>query len=234
MSDSKYVLEFDRVTVLPDEHSTAGLREVSFALRGGEVGIVQVEEGREHVPLADTAEGLIVVDEGRVSFRGEDWESMSAQRQANRRGLVRRVFHHYGWVSNLSVLDNICLAEFHHTHRRPGEVLDEAQALARRFGINGIPDARPSRVPVLILRKLEWVRALLGRPELVILERPLFGAPRADAPLLIAAVAEEVRRGVAVLWLTDEPRIFECREFGSCKRFEMKGERLLPLPVEGA
>ena len=234
MSDAPYVLEFDRVTVLPDEHLSAGLREVSFALRAGEVGIVQVEEGREHVPFADAAEGLVVPDQGCVTFRGEDWESMSAHRQANRRGLVRRVFHHYGWVSNLSILDNICLAELHHTHRRLGEVIEEANALARRFGLDGIPAARPSRVPALALRKLEWVRALLGRPELVILERPLFGAPRADASLLIAAVAEEARRGAAVLWLTDEPRVCGCRGFESCKRFGMQGEQLLPLAAEGA
>lgn len=235
MSDSEHVLEFDRVTVLPDEHlTTGGLREVTFALRAGEVATVQVEEGRENVPLADTAEGLIVADEGRVTFLGEAWESMSAHRQANRRGLVRRVFHHYGWVSNLSILDNICLAEFHHTHRRSGEVIEEAQALARRFGLDGIADARPSRVSGLVLRKLEWVRALLGRPALVLLERPLFGAPRADAPLLIAAVAEEARRGAAVLWLTDEPRVCGCRDFESCKRFRMEGERLLPLAAEGA
>ncbi len=234
MAEPDIILQFEGVTVLSDTHLAVGLREVSFALRAGEVAIVEVEEGREHVPLADVAEGLILADEGRVAFMGEGWETMSAHRQANRRGRIRRVFHNYGWVSNLSVLDNICLAEFHHTHRPHGDVVDEAVALARRFGIGEIPDARPSRVLGLVLRKLEWVRALLGRPALVILERPLFGAPRADASLLLAAVAEEARRGAAVVWLTDEPRVCGCKDFESCKRFKMEGERLVPLAPEGA
>lgn len=234
MSDPAHVLEFEGVTVLPDPHLAVALREVSFALRAGEVGIVEVEEGREHVPLAETAEGLVSPDAGRVSFLGEEWAAMSADRQADRRGLIRRVFHHYGWVSNLSVLDNLCLAEWHHTNRPQDEVVEEARALARRFGIDAIPDARPSRVAGLVLRKLEWVRALLGKPTLTILERPLFGAPRADAALLISAVAEEARRGTAVLWMTDEPRVCTCRDFGPCKRFRMEGERLLPLAAEGA
>jgi len=234
MSEPSCVLEFDGVTVHTDTHLVAGLREVSFALRAGEVGIVHVEEGREHVPLADIAEGLVGADEGRVAFLDEAWEAMSAHRQANRRGLIRRVFQNYGWVSNLSLLENLCLAECHHTHRPRGEVVDEIAALARRFGLDAIPEARPSRVPALMLRKFEWVRALVGRPSLVILERPLFGAPRADAPLLITAMADEARRGAAVLWLTDDPRVCGCRDFEACKRFKMEGERLLPLAEEGA
>ncbi len=234
MDRSAYILEFDHVTVRPDSHLVAGLHDVSFALAAGEIGVVEVEEGREHVPLADAAEGMIVPDEGCVSFMGERWEEMGFHAQAERRGRIRRVFQHYGWISNLDVMENIGLAERHHTHRSEHDIIDEARNLARRFGLEDIPDERPSRVHGLTLRKLEWVRALMGRPALLILERPSFGAPRADAPLLIEAVIEEARRGVAVLWVTDEARVCECRDFGRVKRFKMDGARLRALSTEGA
>lgn len=220
------VLAFEAVTVMPDAHLGVGLKDISLTVHAGEILVIEVEEGREHVPLADAAEGLLLPDEGRVSFMGEDWASMSPQRQAEQRGRIRRVFRHYGWISNLDVLENICLAECHHTHRPEAEIVEEAEFLARRFGVNGIPDARPSRVHALVLRKLEWVRALLGRPSLMLLERPLFGAPKADAALLIGAVTEEAKRGTAVLWLTDDARVSECRQFERARRCRMDGDCL--------
>ena len=234
MNATRPILEFEGVTVTPDVHSAAGLRDVSFSLEAGEIGLVEVEEGREHVPLADAAEGLALPDAGTVRFMGESWVDMGAHRQADQRGRIRRDFQHYGWISNLDVMENICLAECHHTHRPEREIIGEAEALARRFGINEVPALRPSRVHSLVLRKLEWVRALLGQPALVVLERPLLGAPRADTGLLIAAVIEEARRGAAILWLTDEPLVCERGRFERVKRYRMDGERLGVPAAEGA
>lgn len=228
------LLEFESVTVPPDAHISAGVRDISFILEAGEIGLLEVEEGREQVPLADAAEGLLIPGAGVVRFMGQPWAEMSAHRQADQRGRIRRVFQHYGWISNLDVMENICLAECHHTHRPEREIVAEARELARRLGVNEIAATRPSRVHPLVLRKLEWVRALLGRPALVILERPLLGAPRADAGLLIEAVIGEARGGAAVLWLTDEPAACECQRFERVKRFKMDGERLCAAPAEGA
>jgi ABC-type branched-subunit amino acid transport system ATPase component len=234
MSATGPILEFDGVTVLPTAHGASGVSEVSFCLNAGEIGLVEVEEGREQVPLADAAEGLVLADAGCVRFMGKPWSEMSAHRQADQRGRIRRVFQHYGWISNLDVMENICLAECHHTHRPEREIIEEARALALRIGVNEVPAVRPSRVHSLVLRKLEWVRALLGQPVMVILERPLLGAPRADAGLLIRAVIEEARRGAAVLWLTDEPVVCEYDGFERVKRFKMDGERLGVPAAEGA
>ncbi len=228
------ILQFDGVTVPPDAHASAGVCDVSFCLEAGEIGLVEVEEGREFVPLADAAAGLVLPATGRVRFMGQPWAEMSAHRQSDQRGRIRRVFQHYGWISNLDVMENVCLAECHHTHRPEREIIAEAQALARRFGVNEVPAERPSRVHSLVLRKLEWVRALLGQPALVILERPLLGAPRADAGLLIEAVIEEARRGAAVLWLTDEPGVCGCGRFERLKHYRMDGERLGGPVAEGA
>lgn len=228
------ILEFEGVTVPSDAQVTAGVRDVSFRLDSGEIGLIGVEEGREHIPLADAAEGLAIPDTGCVRFMGMSWADMSPHSQADHRGRIHRVFRHYGWISNLDVMENICLAECHHTHRAERDIIEEAQALARRFGVSEVPATRPSRVHALMLRKLEWVRALLGQPSLLLLEQPLLGAPRADAGLLIEAVIEEARRGAAVLWLTDERTVLEQGRCDRVKRFRMDGERLCALAAEGA
>ena len=206
----------------------AGITGVDFRLSRGELALVHVEEGREQTPLADLATGLMIPDHGQVLFMGEDWLQMSARRQAEQRGRTRRVFQHYGWVANLDVVENLCLCEGHHTRRKFADIASEAHLLARRFGLDGIPSGRPTRVHSLILRKLEWVRAFMGTADLLILERPLLGAPRGDMGRLVEAVCEARQEGAAVLWITDEDRDWECGQMGKSARFQIKGEAFCP------
>jgi phospholipid/cholesterol/gamma-HCH transport system ATP-binding protein len=152
---------------------------------------------------------------------------MHASRQALNRGRTRRVFEHYGWISNLDIIENLCMAECHHGRRPLAEVVDEAQALARRFGLDRVPEGRPTRAHGMLLRKLEWVRAFMGTPALIVFERPLRGAAKADAPVFFEAVCEAVERGASVLWMTDEERAWECSAFARAQRFRMEGERLV-------
>ena len=152
---------------------------------------------------------------------------MGAFRQNTQRGRIRRVYEHYGWVANLDVMENLCLAECHHTRRGLEDIQQEILGLARRFGLEEVPDARPARVNHLILRKLEWVRAFVGSPDLIVLERPLFGAPKADAPKLLGAIGEAARRGVAVLWISDEANVLECRDLAVTRRFRMDGDNMV-------
>ena len=229
MQEQTAILEFKGVTVRSASSQISGISQIDFSLGRGEIAVVSLEEGREHIPLAPLAQGLLAPDSGCVMFQGEDWAEMKASRQSVERGRIRRVYEHYGWVTNLDVMENLCLAECHHTRRTMDEVMQEVGGLARRFGLDDIPDARPTRVHGMVLRKLEWVRALVGTPSLIILERPLFGAPKADAPKLMEAVCEASRRGVAVLWLTEDERVMECRSLGAVRRFRMDGEKLVAV-----
>lgn len=227
MQELAAILEYKDVTVHTVSSQMGGISGVNLSLGRGEIALVNLEEGREHIPLAPLAQGVLVPDSGRVFFHGADWTEMSASRQSIERGRIRRVYEHYGWVTNLDVMENLCLAECHHTRRPLAEVEEEVKGLARRFGMESIPAARPTRVHGMVLRKLEWVRAFVGTPELILLERPLFGAPKADSPKLIEAVCEASRRGVAVLWLTEDVRVMECRELGTVRRFRMDGEKFV-------
>jgi len=207
----------------------AGMAGVEFALNRGEIMAVELEEGREHTHLAPLAQGLITPDSGKVYFEGEDWAAMGMHRQAAARGRTRRVFEHYGWVSNLDVMENLCVAECHSTKRSQEDIEQEIRALARRFGMDDIPDTRPTRVHGMTLRKLEWVRAFVGAPELIILERPCFGAPKADVARLVEAVGEASIRGVAVLWMAEDVSMLDAVEVTAVRRFRMQGERLVAV-----
>ncbi len=232
MQELTPILEFKDVRIRPGALQTTGIDGVSFSLFRGDIALVMVEEGREHIPLASLAQGLLKPDAGRVYFSGECWEAVGPGRQSMMRGRIRRVFEHYGWVTNLDLMENLCLAESHNTQRSMEEIEQEVCGLARRFGINEIPAMRPTRVHGLILRKLEWVRAFVGAPDLIILERPCVGAPKADAIRLIDAVCAAARGGVAVLWICDDFPVLDGCGLACVRRFRMAGDKMFADEIE--
>ncbi|MHB8522047.1 MAG: ATP-binding cassette domain-containing protein [Limisphaerales bacterium] len=217
------ILNFNDVTIATGAHYETGLCDISLALDPGDLLLVRIERENERLPLADAAEGLAPPTEGSVTFLGEDWQRMSADQAAAQRGKVGRVFEDEGWISNLTVDENIVLSQRHHTQRSEEDILDEALKLARLFGLPGLPAGRPADVRRPDLRKAACIRAFLGQPALIILERPSRGDP---ATPLENAVRAARQRGAAVLWTTGDPQIWNNRALCATSRAKMFGPQL--------
>lgn len=222
------VLELREVTLLPRAPRQFALRELTLTLRAGELALLRLEPGRESLPLAAAAQGLHPADHGTIRFDGHPWTEDDPWNEAHRRGQIGRVFEGWGWVSNLTVLENVLLREHHHTTRPDAEILAEADRWAQRFGLERVPRGRPAFLPAVDLRRCEWVRALLGRPRLLLLERPEWGAPSESVPAFVEAVDEVRRQGTAVLWMTGDAPIWRRAHPGRVERFELLRERVRP------
>lgn len=220
------ILEFERVAIPASAAYDAAMRNISFRLEEGNLMLIRVDEGSDHLPLADAAQGLITPSAGAVRFMGEEWWKMGARREAKMRGKTRRIFESESWISNLDVLDNILLSEFHHTHRPIDELVAEAQALARAFGLTAIPSGRPSQQHAATLCKLDWVRAFMGRSELILLDRAALGISRRDIALLIPAVRAALHRGAAVIWITLESSVWTHPDLADAVRYVMRGDEM--------
>ncbi len=219
------ILEFKGVTLRPDAFGRSGMRGLDFRLMPGDLARVQLEPGNELLPLADAAEGLLQPDEGTIALLGESWAAMPPDRELELRAGIGRVFDGHGWISNLNVLENLTLSQRHHTARPVPEIIAEARDLARAFGLPDAPAVRPALVARRDLRRAEWVRAFLGRPALILLERPLAGVAAEHAPALARAVEAARQRGAAVLW-THEANEGESAP-QKCLRFRMRGDTML-------
>ncbi|MCA1810158.1 MAG: organic solvent ABC transporter ATP-binding protein, partial [Lentisphaerae bacterium] len=158
-----------------------------------------------------------------------DWSRIDQDQALRLRAQIGRVFDWHGWVSNLDVIENITLAQRHHTRRSLREITEEAQALASAFNLPEVPRGRPAAVPHRDLRRAEWVRAFMGRPALVCLERPGMGVAGEHLASLARAVNELCARGGAALWLAADDR--ECRAAAAdrLRRCAMQGEVLKEL-----
>ncbi len=211
MKTSKHqpVLSFEGVTSEPEPGFDVPIWGFDFTLSPGELFLVRLERGHFRIPLADIAIGLIAPAEGRVRFGGEDWRGMSPDRSTAQRGRCGRVFSGHGWCNDMTVDDNITLAQRHHTDRPEREIEAEATNLARYFGLPGLPMRTPGQTLRGDLGRAGLVRAFLGRPKLIVLEQPTRHLFPEIMPPLMNAVGAARRRGTAVIWLTGEPQIWD-------------------------
>ena len=139
-----------------------------------------------------------------MRYQGRDWLERSPDEAAQERGRIGRVFESGGWISNLDLDENITLATRYHEWRSPGEALAEAETLARALGQADLLRARPALISRNELRRSQWIRALLGSPALLLMERPAYDLPTAWHAPLLDQVERARARGAAVLWITSD------------------------------
>ena len=224
------VLEFKQVTVEGGHLYDTAIWQVSFRLRRSELMLVRLETGHLAIQLADVAQGLIEPMQGSVSFLGEPWSALAEEAKLAARARIGRVFEEPGWISELDMEDNITLLQRHHTRRPELAIRDEASELARRFSLPGLPQGKPAGMRAPDLRRAACVRAFLGRPELLILERPTAGVYPEIMPALMASVRAARSRGAAVLWTTDDAHVWNDPGIKPTIRGAMAGSQLRILP----
>ncbi|MDD5484258.1 MAG: hypothetical protein PHP98_11525 [Kiritimatiellae bacterium] len=227
MPETINILEFANVALPAGAPGQAEMRGLTFSLPPGRLLLVRLEAGGENLPLADAAEGLLAPEAGAVRWQGRDWRALGPEDELRARAQIGRIFEKNGWISNLNVIENVTLSERHHTRRPEKEIIAEADALARAFGLEEIPRRRPVFVPKRDLKMAEWVRALIGTPLLLLLERPEEGVPDNDLPKLMAAVQAALQRGAAAIWQTGRDAVWRAASRANEIRYRMQGAEMI-------
>ena len=207
MSATDIALQFEGVALAAGPDYDSALRDVAFELPVGRLLLVHTE-AVQRLPLADAAEGLIVPEQGAITCLGRPWGERSPDEAAACRARVGRTFASGAWLNNLDVDENITLKLRHHTLQPEEDIQRAALALARRFGFDELPHARPAWMDRTELYRAQWIRALLGAPALLLLEFPEAGVTDELLTALKQAVRERLDAGTAALWFTADARVW--------------------------
>ncbi len=197
------VVEFHQVFLEDLPSYDVGMEDVTFDLRHGELALIKLEQGAKNHPLPDVLCGLQPPDRGIVKVFAQRWTALRPDDQARARGRIGRVFEAHGWLNNLDIDENVTLGERHHTFRSEQDIYEEAGQLARQAGLPELPQIRPAVAEHEHVRRAEWVRALLGSPWLLILDRPGLDLAPGWLHQLLPMVQKIRDRGGAVIWLCE-------------------------------
>ncbi len=200
-------------------------RPLDLRIGRGELAVVATPDPAVARMLIEVCTGVAPLATGRVRAFGQDWTQLPRPAAETLRGRIGIAPGDGGWLPHLSVEEGILLPRLHHGGIPEADLRQQAEALARLFGLDGLPEGRPSELSRLDLARAACARAFLGEPALVLLESPLDMeiADRLLDPVL-AALAPVRARGGAALWSTRSRRALEDADFPASHRLHLPGE----------
>jgi branched-chain amino acid transport system ATP-binding protein len=172
------------------------LRGVSLDVARGEVVALIGSNGAGKSTLLRTVAGVLAPRTGSIVFEGAPIAGVPAHRVA-RLGL-RLVPEGRGLLARMTVLDNLLMGQY--LRPRDAEAARDVEAVLERFPVLRERQAQvASTLSGGEQQMLAIARALVGRPQLLMLDEPSLGL----APLIVSRIFETIRSikedGVTIL-----------------------------------
>jgi len=178
------------------------VNDVSLQLNDGCLGIIG-PNGAGKTTLLDALAGLRRPNQGRVLLDGDEVTSRSSTWLA-RHGIRRTFQRHqaFGW---LTVEENLLVAAewrgrsmrilndlfgLPSGKRRQQAMASRVDAAIERCGLQSVRNERAATLPIGQIRLMEFARAIIDRPRVLLLDEPTSGLPAEDT----ARLAEVVRQ----------------------------------------
>jgi len=175
---------------------------VDFELRKGEIHALLGENGAGKTTLMNIIYGLYEPDEGEIFLDGRRVE-IHTPKDAIAHG-IGMVHQHFMLIPVFTVAENIMLGA--ETSR--GAVLDrrkvaeQVRELSKRYGLDVNPDARVRELPVGVQQRVEIIKALYRKAEILILDEPTAVLTPQESEELFRTMRELASQGVSIIFIT--------------------------------
>ncbi len=183
---------------------------INFDLRQGEVHALLGENGAGKSTLMNILYGLYAADSGEIKVNGQTLV-LNSPRDAIQHG-IGMVHQHFMLIPVFTVTENIMLgAETDHRSQKsnsPLVRLDRKQVsqmvrdLSRQYGLDVDPDAIVGDLPVGVQQRVEIVKALYRKANILILDEPTAVLTPQEADELFRIVRQLTARGVSVIFIS--------------------------------
>jgi simple sugar transport system ATP-binding protein len=180
--------------------------DVSLTVHKGEIVALLGENGAGKSTLVKMIYGLYQPDEGEIRIKGEPVR-LSGPRDAIRRG-VGMVHQHFQLVPVFTVAENIILGD---EPRRSGFVnmrkaTRDVAELSERYGLQVDVNARVEDLPVGAQQRVEILKALYRRADILIMDEPTAVLTPQETNELLKVMRAFADSGVAVVFITHKLR----------------------------
>jgi ABC-type uncharacterized transport system ATPase subunit len=231
MSETAPVLELRGITkefpgVLANDH-------IDFDLRPGEVHALLGENGAGKSTLMNVLYGLYRPDDGEVRIGGEPVVFHSSK-DAIEHG-IGMVHQHFMLIPVMTVAENIVLGD---EPSENGVLLDYAAArervreLSRGFGFAVDPDARVQDITVGQQQRVEILKALYRRADILVLDEPTAVLTPQEASELFDILRRLSDEGLSIIFISH--KLNEVLEIADRVTVLRRGKLVDTLPAEGA
>lgn len=144
--------------------------DLSFGLNPGQGGLILSSPAGPARDLLRICATLDEPSQGAVSWFGRSLKDMGESTRLYFRRKIGWVHRRTSLVSNLSVLDNIILGAMYHRNLKRAEASAEVRDILDRFMLYDFRDRRPSELSFARQRLAVYVRELVKKPRLFLME----------------------------------------------------------------
>ncbi|WP_437588580.1 ABC transporter ATP-binding protein [Sorangium sp. So ce1000] len=179
---------------------------VDLDLREGEIHALLGENGAGKSTLMNVLYGLLRPDEGQLLRSGRP-VALRSPSDAIALG-IGMVHQHFMLIPVFTVAENVVLG----AEPVRGALLDrrrasaEVRELSARYGLNVDPDARVEDLPVGVQQRVEILKALYRKAQILILDEPTAVLTPQEADELFRVLRGLTAQGVSVLFITHKLR----------------------------
>ena len=196
------------------------LSDFSLELRPGELAGLIGPNGAGKTTVFNLITGVFRIRSGRIIFRGEDISAWRSHRITA--AGIARTFQNIRLFKELSALDNVRLGAFaqhrytlvdalRRSRRFAGEeehLTQQAFELLERFNIGQYAHTPARHLPYGEQRRLEMARALISRPQVLLLDEPAAGMNSSETEALIRLIRQvQEDFGLSILLIEHQMRV---------------------------
>lgn len=181
-------------------------QDVSLVVNRGEIVGLLGENGAGKSTLVKMIYGLYQPDSGEIRMNGEVVR-INGPRDAIRRG-IGMVHQHFQLVPDFTVAENVVLGD--EPRRWPFVNMRKANAivaeLSERYGLAVNPQARVEDLPVGTQQRVEILKALYRKADILIMDEPTAVLTPQETDELLAVMRGFADSGVSVIFITHKLR----------------------------
>lgn len=182
-SADKPVIEFRRVSLSFGEKQA--LRNISFTLGRGRMLCITGASGSGKSVLLHLAIGLLKPDSGQIFVDGREIENLDeGELLAIRGGSMGIVFQEEALFSGLSVYDNTAFRLAEHGWSET-DIEQAVREVLRFVGLEEDIEKLPEELSGGMRRRLEFARALVGWPKIMLYDEPTEGLDPLNATQIL-------------------------------------------------
>ena len=171
---------------------------IHLSVAPGQIHAVLGENGAGKSTLMKIIYGAVQPDGGRILWNGREVEI--ANPSAARALGIAMVFQHFSLFDTLTVTENIALGLPAGTNM--AELAQRIEATARQYGLDLEPQRHVHTLSVGECQRVEIVRALLAKPQLLILDEPTSVLTPGAVEKLFTTLRQLAAEGCSILYIS--------------------------------
>ncbi|ADO42008.1 ABC transporter ATP-binding protein [Ketogulonicigenium vulgare] len=181
-------------------------KDISIKVQPGTIHGIIGENGAGKSTLMSILYGFYRADSGRILINGKPVEITDSQAAIN--AGIGMVFQHFKLVENFTVLENVILGVEDGLFLRPSlaKARKQLMELSREYELQVDPDAVIEEIGVGMQQRVEILKALYRKAEILILDEPTGVLTPAEADHLFRILANLRREGKTVILITHKLR----------------------------